>query len=510
MNLVKIFCMACLFLWIASALAFADGEETPTRFKLSIHNIYTNTFPNNELLVTLRDQGGRARRNVSESNLALEENGQSLPFVLEPIVNGSVGLIILIDSSESLGGFGKSWKLDLAKATVAQLLSELRPGDGALIIDFDLQPHLLAPFSRDRQSLQGSLSKIKAGGGTALYDGVLYALHLAKRLPTKRKAIVLITDGNEQASKTTINEALQSATQSRLPVIALDFSHEAEDFFLQSLAYKTKGVYQHLPQQKVSITSQIYRAHADAWKLSYASPQSQRDGSIRSVQLSYIGSGAALALATKEYQAPATDLVSCAPNLANKSVLEIGSVEGSVGKIFRIPIGLKNTTTGLSSFDLTIDFDPGVIKMLALESPDYQSDLTAIELDPSRGRVRLAGRWETKQSETEIILGYLNVEIVGAAGRRTELLVSAVHLLNQAGHALDTLSINGVVSVTGAQLGDVNGDGKTDLADAFRIASYASGHIHALALNLDVADTNRDGAITMDDAWAIILGRVSR
>jgi Mg-chelatase subunit ChlD len=510
MIFTKIFSVAFALFLTYSALALAGGDETKTTYKLTIHNLNADRYPNNELLVTLRDQRGRAVRSLAEKDLSLEENGQKVAIELKPIVNGSLGLVILVDSSESVGGLGKSWKLQMAKETIAKILADLRPGDGATLVDFDEKPRLLVPFSRDRQAVQGALSQVTAGGGTSLHDAVLYGVHLAKRLPTKRQALVLITDGQEAHSKTTEAEALQAASRAKIPLIALDFSDEAEYYFLQALAYQTKGAYRHLTQTKENLASIFYSAHADAWKLMYASPYTERDGAMRSVQLTYAGSGTAFALAMREYQVPARDLVSCAPNFSDRSSLEIGSAEGSIGQIFRIPLTLRNSKMSLAGFDLTLQFDPTVIRVLALEAADSQSELSAIELDPAIGQIRLAGAWPALRTEPGIVLTYLNVEIIGQAGRRTDLIATSVQLTSAANEMMPVLSLRGSISVVGSRLGDVNGDGKTDVADAFRIASYVAGYIHALALDLGVADTNRDGAITMDDAWAIIFDRVGR
>ena len=75
---------------------------------------------------------------------------------------------------------------------------------------------------------------------------------------------------------------------------------------------------------------------------------------------------------------------------------------------------------------------------------------------------------------------------------------------------MSVFAVKGVITVSGPRRGDVNGDGKVDLADAFRIASYAAGFIHALALDLDAADVNQDGIVDFADAWAIILRRAER
>jgi hypothetical protein len=442
-----------------------------------------------------------------ESQLQLTEDGQSLPLQIEPIVNGSVGFLILIDSSESMAGLGNKWKLALAKATVARLLAELRPGDGASLMEFNQTVRPLVPFSRDGQMLQGSLSRIELGGGTALYDTVVYASQLVRRLPTKKKVMVLISDGYEQRSTATMEEALAIASRRAVPTIVLDFRHGVEDLFLRTLAHNTKGVYRHLVDLKDSISGLAYLKLANAYRISYSSPRTEPDGSMRLLEVT-LSNDALLASASHRYRAPSFAPVGCAPSapMAN-GLLEIGSIEIMPGQIARVPIQLRDLPQdGAAMFDVTIDFDPTVTRILAVEQGENTTSFSAIEPDNIVGRARFTGTLSAEKKNA--VLAFLNLAASGPGGRQTELLPTQVRLTSSDGNRVALFTVKGILKIIGTKLGDVNDDGSVNLADAYRIAGYVSGFIHADELNLNVADTTRDGAITMDDAWAIVLDKV--
>src|SRR5262249_57960840 len=78
--------------------------------------------------------------------------------------------------------------------------------DEICLYRFSNVPMLLKGWTRDRQLLSRALGRITPNGGTAMYDAVADAIPLAQQGQHRKKAPLLISDGNDTASATTIRE----------------------------------------------------------------------------------------------------------------------------------------------------------------------------------------------------------------------------------------------------------------------------------------------------------------
>ena len=115
-----------------------------------------------------------------------------------------VGVGLLLDVSDSM--FGQ--RLVDARAAVERFLVDLlAPDDAFFVMTFNHVPQLLTPWteSADRASVGAALDKLRAFGGTAIYDSVAAALPLMEQRPRDRAALVLISDGADTASDVTLH-----------------------------------------------------------------------------------------------------------------------------------------------------------------------------------------------------------------------------------------------------------------------------------------------------------------
>jgi len=97
----------------------------------------------------------------------------------------------------------------------------LGSNDEVFLYRFDSQPELVHPWTRDRRQVSRALRTIAPRGGTAMYDTVADAIPLAQRGTQRKKALVIISDGNDTSSSTRMPELTQMIRESEVMVYAI-------------------------------------------------------------------------------------------------------------------------------------------------------------------------------------------------------------------------------------------------------------------------------------------------
>lgn len=133
-----------------------------------------------------------------------------------------VSIAFVLDVS---GSMRQSGKMEAAKEAIRFFVDQLRPQDRFALICFaDDQVSWVTEFTSDHQRFIERLMVQEGYGQTALNDAVAAIPKLVDESTTGRKAIVLITDGVDNASKLTIHEAIATARQVEVPIFTVGFS----------------------------------------------------------------------------------------------------------------------------------------------------------------------------------------------------------------------------------------------------------------------------------------------
>jgi Ca-activated chloride channel homolog len=158
---------------------------------------------------TVRDGDGRLVPDLPADTFTVYEDGE--PQVITQFTHDRVpvGLGMLLDVSDSM--FGQRI-LDARAAVERFLLELLAPEDAAFVMTFNHTPHLLTTWMTPSEAtaVRAALDTLRPSGGTAIYDTVLTALSVIDQRPRDRAALVLISDGADTASDTTLRD-LRSA-----------------------------------------------------------------------------------------------------------------------------------------------------------------------------------------------------------------------------------------------------------------------------------------------------------
>jgi Ca-activated chloride channel homolog len=153
-----------------------------------------------------------------------------------------LALVLVLDKSGSMGlEQRKISKLDMAKDAVLRLTDMLTQGDALGIIAFDKSPREIMPLSNiiDRASINGSLRKIAAGGGTSILPAVEMAYQWLNSSPAEKKHILLLSDG--QADQSERKPLTERVAGSSVSLSTVGIGADVDRALLQKLADSARG-----------------------------------------------------------------------------------------------------------------------------------------------------------------------------------------------------------------------------------------------------------------------------
>jgi Ca-activated chloride channel family protein len=284
---------------IASAVFFAAGARAADRAADERVRTFTARLNMVSLVVSVTDAHGRPVAGLERQNFTVLEDGQPQDLTLfasEPI---PLSLAILVDTSTSM-----ERTLPSARAAAANLLGPLHPGDEAMVAEFTQRHRILQAFTADLPSLARALDALKANGATALYDAVYCTLKEfpegARGEALRRRAVVLLTDGEDTASLTTEEQALDVARHAGVVVYTIGFgsrpgspSSEAgmrAAHFLTRLARESGG--QAYFTSRLSDLNGVYASIAEElrtqYTLGYVPRNAREDGRWRRIAVTTV------------------------------------------------------------------------------------------------------------------------------------------------------------------------------------------------------------------------------
>jgi len=246
----------------------------------------------------LDGSGRRFVTDLSRNDFAIYEDGvqQQVSFFESSQV--PVDLIVMLDASSSM-----SDKMSVVHEAANNFLRTLRPGDRGAVISFADQVQVIEAMTTDRAKLEAAVNSTFARGGTALNNALYVALRqfggaTAGDGPVRRRAIALLTDGEDTSSIVSFDDVLELARKSGVNIytIALQsapnpavgtgrkFLSPAQ-FSLKSLAQETGGE-AFFPAQ-VSELHNVYGSIAQElscqYSIGYTPSNGRADGRFRRI-----------------------------------------------------------------------------------------------------------------------------------------------------------------------------------------------------------------------------------
>lgn len=173
--------------------------------------------------VTVTDASGRFVRGLKKEDFLVYEDEEPQPVSHFSNERVPVSLGIVLDTSASM--MGAKW--DAAQNALFRLLAELLdPADEIFLYRFSDQPILVQNWTTDRRDLRRALERLTPRGQTAMYDAVAESIPLAQSGKHRKKALVVISDGNDTSSDTPLAELKQLIREAEVLVYAIGIDSE--------------------------------------------------------------------------------------------------------------------------------------------------------------------------------------------------------------------------------------------------------------------------------------------
>lgn len=202
-----------------------DGRKTETvRFLRAPENLENVDVNLVELFATVTDGGGLVRGLTAKDFEVLEAEKPQAISRFELVENLPLTLGFVIDTSTSMAS-----SLVEAQRAADGFLRKLKPKDRAFGVGFSSRPYLAMPPTDDLEAVSESLEGMRAAGRTALYDGLITSLYYFRGYRGQR-ALILLTDGEDTASNTPWQRALEYAQRSGVAVYAIGLNVPALSF----------------------------------------------------------------------------------------------------------------------------------------------------------------------------------------------------------------------------------------------------------------------------------------
>jgi len=193
----------------------ATPQDSGTTIRLDVSRV--------NLLFTISDKKGRFVTDLGKDDLEIVENKKPqtiTEFTAE--TNLPLRLGILIDTSNSIRDRFRFQQ----EAASAFINSVVRRGqDKAIVVSFDTAAELVADLTDDTKVLEAAVRGLRPGGGTALYDAIYFAckekMMLDQPLYKFRRAMVVLSDGDDNQSRFTRDQALEMAQKADVVIYTI-------------------------------------------------------------------------------------------------------------------------------------------------------------------------------------------------------------------------------------------------------------------------------------------------
>jgi Ca-activated chloride channel family protein len=266
------------------------------------------------VIFTVTDKHGRFVRNLAPNDILVTDDNKP-PQEISSFRNETdlplrVGL--LIDASNSVRD-----RFRFEQEAAIQFLNQIvrLQTDKALVLGFDTTPEITQELTDDPERLARGVRVLRPGGGTAMYDAIYFAcrdrlLNSGKKLGAVRKALILISDGDDNQSRVTREEAVEMAQRAEVIIYAISTNISGMkmrgDKILERFAEATGGrvFFPFKLQDVADAFTQIQDELRSQYVLSYRPTDLQLDGRFRTIEIAVASNKKLRARARKAYFAP--------------------------------------------------------------------------------------------------------------------------------------------------------------------------------------------------------------
>ena len=272
-------------LLVFSFLAVAQTVQTPPGDPVTIR-VDTKLV---DLPVSVTDRSGKMVIDLPQKAFKVFDNGVEQPIKVFKREDVPISLGIIVDNSGSMKE--KRQKVEIASM---DLVKASNPQDEVFVVNFNDVAYLDVPMTNSIKALEEGVARIDSRGGTAMRDAISMSIdYLKENGKRQKKVLLVVTDGNDNASSVNLEKLVTRARQSEVLVYAIGLLSEEErrearlaKRALDALANESGGVtfYPKSVAEVDKIALQVAHEIRNQYTIAF-SPTVPMDGSFRQVKV---------------------------------------------------------------------------------------------------------------------------------------------------------------------------------------------------------------------------------
>ena len=237
------------------------------------------------LTVVVTDDRGRFVPGLTQKDFQVSEDGVAQKISAFSDERTPLELVTAIDVSSSV-----TEALPGMKTAATRFLGGLEPTDQSTVLGFNDSIYTLARRSTDQVVRERAIGRLRAWGGTALYDAIVHSIDVLDR-QTGRRAIVLFTDGEDQNSHAPMATAIAQVEASDAMIYVVGQGRAVHSKDLQKLLQRVtttsggRAFFSTSPQKLDEAFGEILDDLRHQYSISYPAPDDQRDGKWHSITI---------------------------------------------------------------------------------------------------------------------------------------------------------------------------------------------------------------------------------
>ena len=271
------FLFGLLFLFSVVSFAQQDDEVVSVDSSIVVLN------------ATIVDNAGKAVPGLRQAQFHIYEDGKEQSINFFQAEETPFAAVILIDTSGSM-----EERVSLARSAAIRFLDGLRAEDNSAIYTFDSKINQVQDFS-NQKDVADRLFDLKANGMTVLNDAIFSAAADLSKRPEKRRAIIVLSDGEDTQSKRSSEKALKAALAANATIYSVDMSSTGagasrrgqNQTVLKNFAEKTGGFFLATPGGTAmrDAFTRIVNELGTQYTLAYQPPATSKDGRWHTLEL---------------------------------------------------------------------------------------------------------------------------------------------------------------------------------------------------------------------------------
>jgi len=283
-----------VLLLFSTAASLSKSLQSPADAASSIISVRSELVA---LPVRVTDAHGEVVSGLNLEDFRVFEDGRPQKLTLFQQEDAPVTVGLVVDHSRSMAP-----KLAEVSAAVSAFAHSSNPQDEMFVVDFNdgvwLQMLGGKPFTHNAKDLETAIAAVSARGRTALYDAVAEGLEHLRFGHCEKKALVIVSDGGDNASHQKFSHILALAQRSQVVIYSIVLQGEGQEEnpgVLRRLSKSTGGI-SYFPRSAetiASISALIARDLRDQYTLGFAPEKQTTDASFRKIEVKVSAQGRA-------------------------------------------------------------------------------------------------------------------------------------------------------------------------------------------------------------------------